>query len=120
MAESDFTAVSGSVEVTPEVSFLETLSLGEHTLTALFEDGNDVTVGFTVKEKKKSSQSGSSGSKKDTKKSSKKSSKKTAASGRKSPATGDDSHKGIWTLLLAASAAGLVLIRRKRHIRSRH
>ena len=120
VAESDFTAVSGSVEVTPEVSFLETLSLGEHTLTALFEDGNDVTVGFTVKEKKKSSQSGSSGSKKDTKKSSKKSSKKTAASGRKSPATGDDSHKGIWTLLLAASAAGLVLIRRKRHIRSRH
>jgi hypothetical protein len=120
VAESDFAAVSGSVEITPEVSFLETLSLGEHTLTALFEDGNDATVGFSVKEKKKSSQSGSSGSKKDTKKSSGKTAKKTSASGRKSPATGDDSHKGIWALLSAASAAGLILIRRKRHIRSRH
>ena len=48
---TDFLAESGSVIVKLNPAYLETLSVGEHTLTAQFDDGDDVTVKFTIKEK---------------------------------------------------------------------
>ena len=46
---SDYDAEPGSVIVHLKPAFLETLSVGRHTLTALFDDGNDVTVVFYIK-----------------------------------------------------------------------
>ena len=54
VAADNYTAKSGSVIVTLKPSFLETLSVGQHTLTAKFNDGNNVTVKFYITEKKKS------------------------------------------------------------------
>ena len=42
----------GSIIVKLKPSYLETLSVGEHTLTAMFKDGNNVTVKFYVRKKK--------------------------------------------------------------------
>lgn len=48
---SNYTAVSGSVVITLKPEYLETLAVGDHLLTANFDDGNSVTVKFTIKEK---------------------------------------------------------------------
>lgn len=48
VAPSNYMAQSGSVIVRLKPSYLETLSLGTHSLTALFDDGNSVTVKFTI------------------------------------------------------------------------
>lgn len=45
---SNYTAESGSVIITLKPKYLETLAVGKHTLTALFDDGNDPAAGFTV------------------------------------------------------------------------
>ncbi|MBQ6151263.1 MAG: hypothetical protein IJJ03_06385, partial [Mogibacterium sp.] len=48
---SDYTAESGSVIVKLKPAYLETLSTGEHTITALFADGNGASAKFTVVDK---------------------------------------------------------------------
>ena len=48
---SDYTAESGSVIVKLKPAYLETLSTGEHTITALFDDGNGASAKFTVVDK---------------------------------------------------------------------
>lgn len=48
VAATNYTAEPGSVIVKLKPAYLETLSAGEHTLTALFDDGNNVTVNFKV------------------------------------------------------------------------
>lgn len=45
---SEYDAVSGSVVVTLKPAFLEGLSAGEHTLTALFDDADPAEATFTV------------------------------------------------------------------------
>ncbi|MBR2789060.1 MAG: hypothetical protein IKD70_00375 [Eggerthellaceae bacterium] len=45
---SDYTAESGSVVVTLKATYLETLSAGDHTLSAMFDDGEDATADFSV------------------------------------------------------------------------
>ena len=47
----NYTTEEGSIIIKLKPSYLETLSVGEHTLTALFEDGNSVTVKFYVRNK---------------------------------------------------------------------
>ena len=49
VAESNYTAVNGSVIVTLKSAYLNTLSVGDHTLTIRFSDGSDITTTFTVK-----------------------------------------------------------------------
>ncbi|MBP1530446.1 MAG: hypothetical protein ILA55_08145, partial [Erysipelotrichaceae bacterium] len=44
---------AGSVRVTLKPSYLETLSVGKHTLTAYFTDGAAVTANFIIKERNK-------------------------------------------------------------------
>ncbi len=47
-SKDNYDAGKGSVIINLKSSFLDTLSEGEHTLTALFDDGDSVTVKFTV------------------------------------------------------------------------
>ena len=44
-----YTAKSGSVNIDLKPAYLEALSVGEHTLTALFDDAESVNVKFTIK-----------------------------------------------------------------------
>ena len=53
LASADYTAESGSVIIKLNPSFLETLAVGEHTLTAFFDDGNSADAKFTVVEGEK-------------------------------------------------------------------
>jgi hypothetical protein len=45
---SNYTYSAGSVIVNLNPGYLQTLSAGDHTLTAMFDDGDDVTTGFTI------------------------------------------------------------------------
>ncbi|MCQ2504895.1 MAG: hypothetical protein MJ103_06655, partial [Saccharofermentans sp.] len=45
---SNYTAVSGSVIVTLNASYLNTLATGTHTISIHFNDGDSVTTTFTV------------------------------------------------------------------------
>ena len=47
---SNYTSASGSAVVTLKPTYLETLSTGKHTLTAFFDDGNDPSATFAIKE----------------------------------------------------------------------
>ena len=53
LSEKNYITKEGSIIIKLKPEYLETLSLGEHTLTALFADGNSVTVKFYVIEKSK-------------------------------------------------------------------
>ncbi len=48
--ESNYTAESGSVNISLQPSYLETLAAGEHTLTPTFDDGEADTATFTILE----------------------------------------------------------------------
>ena len=48
LGADNYTATAGSVNVELKPEYVETLAVGEHSLTALFDDGNNVKVGFTV------------------------------------------------------------------------
>lgn len=50
----NFEAKAGSIIITLKPEYLETLAVGEHTLTASFDDGKDVSVKFVIKEASKS------------------------------------------------------------------
>ena len=109
---SAYSAESGSVIITLLPAYLETLSAGEYTLTAMFDDGNDADASFTVKEKKDQK-------KDDTEKKEKNEAKPTQAPAKtRTPATGDDSRTGLFTVLFAASLltilAALIYRRRAR------
>lgn len=45
---SNYSAAAGSVVVTLNASYLEGLSAGDHTITALFDDGDSASATFTV------------------------------------------------------------------------
>lgn len=44
----NYTYNAGSVIINLNSGYLQTLAAGEHTLTAMFDDGEDVTIGFTI------------------------------------------------------------------------
>lgn len=62
--ESGFKAAAGSLIITLAPEYLETLSTGEHILTACFEDGNDPTAKFTILAAGKDEKEENSGEKK--------------------------------------------------------
>lgn len=103
VAFSNYTAKAGSVIVKLKPSYMETLTAGKHTLTARFDDGNDVSAEFTVLAAGADSKNNSS-----TDIASKNSST--------SPATGDDSSMALWVCLLSVSlfAMGGIMITRRR------
>ena len=103
VASSNYTAKAGSVIVKLKPSYMETLTAGKHTLTARFDDGNDVSAEFTVLAAGADSKNNSSTDN---------ASKNTSTS----PATGDDSSMALWVCLLAVSlfAMGGIMITRRR------
>ena len=133
---ADYTAESGSVIINLKPAYLETLSKGEHSLTAMFDDYDDVTVRFTVTEKEAAPADGQTDKKDtpkkdtpktDTQKSGTQKTGSTKTSGtsakttaKKSPKTGDNTNAVVWAVLLTAAAAtiGAVLMRRRRNGRS--
>ena len=48
---TDFTKAKGSVITKINASYMNSLSIGDHTITAKFSDGGSVSADFTVKEK---------------------------------------------------------------------
>ena len=52
-----YTKESGSAIIKLKPGYLQTLNLGEHTLTVVFEEGNEVTVKFYVKQKSSNKES---------------------------------------------------------------
>ena len=51
LGSNDYSFKPGSVVIDLKDDYLNKLSVGKHTLTAMFDDGDDVTVEFTIKEK---------------------------------------------------------------------
>ena len=108
---ANYTAETGSLLVNLKPEYLETLSYGEHTLTVSFDDGNDPSAVFTIKEKKQEAaptDNKTSGTTTVTKKTgtaavTKKSSQTTAKGNAKSPKTGDSQNPLLWLTILAAS-----------------
>ena len=99
---ANYTAVSGSVVVKLKPEYLGTMSAGKHTLTAVFDDGNNPSAEFTINEKKQAAAptpAKTSGTTTVTKKSS----QSTAKGSAKSPKTGDSSSPLLWLTLLGVS-----------------
>ena len=96
-----YTAVSGSTIVNLKKEYLETLSVGKHTLIVVYTDG-ECSTEFEIK--------ATSTAKKDTTDKENKSSKTTAAKldNAKTPKTGDNSNILLWFTLLFSS--GVVLM----------
>ena len=96
-----YTAVSGSTIVNLKKEYLETLSVGKHTLTVAYTDG-ECSTEFEIK--------AASTTKKDTTDKENKSSKTTASKldNAKTPKTGDNSNILLWITLLFSS--GVVLM----------
>ena len=96
-----YTAVSGSTIVNLKKEYLETLSVGKHTLTVVYTDG-ECSTEFEIK--------AASTAKKDTTDKENKSSKTTAAKldNAKTPKTGDNSNILLWFTLLFSR--GVVLM----------
>ena len=81
LSASDYEAKSGSTVVTLKAATLQKLSAGSHTVTILFDDGKAETQ-LTV-------------------------TAATAPTDPTVPKTGDNSHMGLWTILMILSAIGL-------------
>ena len=96
-----YTAVSGSTIVNLKKEYLETLSVGKHTLTVAYTDG-ECSTEFEIK--------AASTTKKDTTDKENKSSKTTASKldNAKTPKTGDNSNILFWITLLFSSGVMLM------------
>ena len=115
VAADKYTAKSGSVIVTLKADYLETLSVGEHKITAFFDDGNDPAATFTITKKKdekkvtpdnKSSDNSKNNSKKKSTSTNTSSKTKKKSAGKASPKTGDETDMMLWfTLLCVAMCA---------------
>ena len=81
LGSNEYSFKPGSVVIDLKADYLNKLSVGKHTLTAMFDDGDDVTVEFTIKEK-----ASEGGKKSDTTPDNKKS---DATSGNKNAAKND-------------------------------
>ena len=96
--ENAYSKASGSLIIDMKASYLETLSEGKHTLTAVFEDGS-AEADFSIAEAKESGEG------------------KTPADGDSSKPvkTGDSTDMAAWIFIMAASAVALAGIGLKRY-----
>lgn len=98
---SNYRAVAGSVVVTLNKAFIETLATGKHTLTAKFDDGNNVTVDFTVTRKTPANQSSTTPT--------------NSKSNNKNPIkTGDSTDIALYLLIFGMSVVGVIAAARRR------
>lgn len=121
VAETNYTAESGSVIIKLKPEYLKTLAVGEHTLTTLFNDGNkSVNAVFTIKAQA-NGQDDSKQSPSDNKQTPSGSDKAPtgndkAPSGNEGVKTGDENNMVLWSILLASALVTIVgfLVNRKR------
>ncbi len=102
---SDYTAESGSVIIKLNPSFLETLTVGEHVLTAQFDDAADAEADFTVKEAVESAKDADikpADTQADT--------QKTADEKIDSPKTGDETNPQLMLLVMLLAAIDMALV----------
>ncbi|MBP3880141.1 MAG: hypothetical protein J6D46_07490 [Lachnospiraceae bacterium] len=107
---ADYTAEAGSVIVHLKPGYLEKLPVGKHKVTALFDDGNDPSAEFIIKERQ---QAAAPEDKKPSEQTSAKTSGGSAAAKpkeqaitagtAKSPKTGDDNDLMLWFVILGGS-----------------
>ena len=95
---SNYTAAAGSAVVTLKADYLDTLGTGAHTLTAVFDDADEVSGTFTVTEKAEDPVIPDNNK-------------------NKTPATGDGSNVSLHaaTMLTALISIGAIMFRRKRY-----
>ena len=94
----NYTAVSGSTVITLKADYLNTLSVGTHTLTVVYNDG-ECSTNFEIKAPQNESGGGSGSA--------------------KTPQTDDNSNMLLWAALLFVSGVGVlgksVYGRKKKH-----
>lgn len=100
--ESNYDAEPGSVIVKLKASYLETLSPGEHIITALFNDGNNPTAKFVIKEKKTDTPGNSDSQKEEGDK---------PQGGTEAPNTGDEGGLILWAIILVLSIVSIHKVR---------
>ena len=103
-----YTVEKGSVVINLKSGFVETLSAGEHVLTALFDDSDPVDVKFIVAEEKKDSNTSTSSN--TSTGSSSGSSGTGVSSGNTSSVKTGDNHSFIIYLILLCSAAMILVV----------
>ena len=101
--KANYTKEKGSVIIKLKSTFLDTLAAGEHTLTAMFDDGDDVTVKFTVAAKAADVETKTTEA------------KTTETKKTDSPKTGDNSNIPLaFMLMLYSAMAAIYLTLRRR------
>lgn len=97
--DTDYTVAAGSTVVTLKASALQKLSVGSHTVTITFDDG-EASTGLTVKAASSGTNSNAGGS------------SKTSTSGQATPKTGDEGGPAQWfaTAIVLPAAMLLVLL----------
>ena len=96
----NYTSVSGSTVITLKADYLNTLSVGNHTLTVVYNDG-ECSTNFEVKQAASEQTTPIEGDKTET----------TTPTGGKdttNPQTGDNSNTLLWVALMVASVAGIL------------
>ncbi len=105
---SNYTAEAGSVIIVLKPEYLETLSVGKHTLTAMFTDAEDVTVEFEVTAKGKTT----------TPEATVTPPADNTNTGKKSVKTGDNMNVGMVVMIMIDTAlAGIYLTFKRRKIK---
>ncbi|MBO6114831.1 MAG: Ig-like domain-containing protein [Lachnospiraceae bacterium] len=121
---SNYTYKAGSVIVNLKSEYLAKLSEGKHTLTALFDDGDDVTVSFEILAKAKQDDNkqttvdtpttNNDTPKADTPKAETKKTDTTKKDTPKAPTTGDKINMGIIVMLMIDSTLAALYLTLKR------
>ena len=110
---ANYEKIKGSVIIKLKSSFLETLEAGEHTLTAMFDDADEVTVSFEISAKAK--QDDNKQTTVDTPTTKNDTPKKDTP---KAPTTGDKINMGIIVMLMIdSSLAALYLTLKRKQIK---
>ena len=108
VAESNYDAVSGSVVITLKAPYLETLSAGEHILTAKFNDGESADAGFTIIEAPAADDNNASKAGDDSKSGGTADSNESKKTDVKNPETGDEVPIGLIMIIGLVSLVGAV------------
>ena len=104
---SDFTARSGSAIVTLRPSYLEKLSVGNHTVSAVFDDAPSATANFTVVAANTPTVTPTSGTTATTQGTTSTTATDTAK-GDALPKTGDGASLFAWSAVVAAAIIVLI------------
>ena len=120
--ESNYTLKEGSTIVTFKAEYLETLSVGEHTVTLLYAGGRSVestlTILATVDDNTDNTQGDVSDEDDDTAEKVADTANEASATEATVPSTGDDSNLILWIILLAvAIGTGTYMAAKKRQVK---